>query len=172
MAPLLRRVMDGLYLLCVLLAGGAIVVISLVIPYGVWCRYVLNSAASWPEPMSILLSIVITLFGAAACYRMRIHMKVSLVVELFPKLGQRIINTIAELLVGGLGLFMAIWGLGLVQTTWNQVIAEFPLLRTGITYLPIPLGGAILVLFVIERLLIGPPRDPLVTNDAASALGH
>ncbi|MEO8559256.1 MAG: TRAP transporter small permease subunit, partial [Rhodospirillales bacterium] len=106
MASLFRRAMDLLYRLCVLLAGGAMVVISLVIPYGVYCRYVLNSAASWPEPMSILLSIVITLFGAAACYRMRIHMRVGLLVELFPALGQRLINTVAELLVGGLGLFM------------------------------------------------------------------
>lgn len=167
MASLLRRAMDGLYLLCVFLAGLSMVVISLVIPFGVYRRYVVNSAASWPEPMSILLAIVITLLGAAACYRMRIHMKVSLFVELLPPLGQRIINTLAELLVGALGLFMAIWGLGLVETTWNQVIAEFPLLRTGITYLPIPIGGAILVLFVIERLLLGPPADP-----AASAAGH
>ena len=28
------------------------------------------------------------------------------------------------------------------------------------TYLPIPLGGICLLLFVIERLLIGPPPDP------------
>jgi hypothetical protein len=26
-----------------------------------------------------------------------------------------------------------------------------------VTYLPIPLGGAILLMFVIERLAIGPP---------------
>jgi hypothetical protein len=28
-----------------------------------------------------------------------------------------------------------------------------------VTYLPIPLGGAILLLFVIERIAIGPPLD-------------
>ena len=174
MALLFRRAMDWLYLLCIVLAGGAMVVISIVIPYGVYCRYVLNSAASWPEPMSILLSIVITLFGAAACYRMRIHMRVSLVVELLPPLGQRIINTLAELLVGGLGLFMLLWGRELVGATWNQVIAEFPLLRTGITYLPIPIGGAILVLFVIERILLGPPVDQAKADaeSVAAVLGH
>lgn len=172
MASLLRRIMDGLYRLCILVAGLSIVVIALIIPFGVYRRYVLNSAASWPEPMAILLSIVITLFGAAACYRMRVHMKVGLFVALLPPIGRRIIDTLAELLVGALGLFMAIWGLGLVETTWNQVIAEFPLLRTGITYLPIPVGGAILVLFVIERLLLGPPPDPLARDPAASLAGH
>ena len=33
-------------------AGVCLVVITLIIPYGVFCRYVLNSAASWPPPGS------------------------------------------------------------------------------------------------------------------------
>jgi TRAP-type C4-dicarboxylate transport system permease small subunit len=169
MGSLFRCAMDGLYALSVFLAGFSMVVVAVVIPYGVFCRYVLNSAASWPEPMAILLSIVITLFGAAACYRMRIHMRVGLFVELLPRLGQRAINALAELLVGALGLFMAIYGLGLVQTTWNQTIAEFPVLSVGVTYMPIPLGGVIIVLFAIERLLLGPPLDGLAASTNA---GH
>jgi len=46
----LRRTMDVLYFACALLAGTAFVAISAVIPWGVFTRYVLNSAASWPEP--------------------------------------------------------------------------------------------------------------------------
>jgi TRAP-type C4-dicarboxylate transport system permease small subunit len=30
-----------------------------------------------------------------------------------------------------------------------------------VTYLPIPVGGAILFLFVVERLVIGPPPQPV-----------
>jgi TRAP-type C4-dicarboxylate transport system permease small subunit len=44
-----------------------------------------------------------------------------------------------------------------VETTWHQSIAEFPALAVGVTYLPIPVGGAVTLLFVIERALIGPP---------------
>lgn len=32
-------------------------------------------------------------------------------------------------------------------------------LSTGVTYLPIPIGGAILFLFVVEHLTLGPPPD-------------
>ena len=47
-----------------------------------------------------------------------------------------------------------------MATTWHQSIAEFPFLSVGVTYLPIPVGGAITLLFVLERVLIGPPaRD-------------
>jgi TRAP-type C4-dicarboxylate transport system permease small subunit len=54
-----RAAMDALYRFCVIVAGGALVLISAVIPWGVFTRYVLNSAASWPEPMAILLTIVL-----------------------------------------------------------------------------------------------------------------
>ena len=69
MAPIYRRLMDALYLACVAVAGTALVLISAVIPWAVFTRYVLNSAASWPEPTAILLMIVLTFIGAAACYK-------------------------------------------------------------------------------------------------------
>ena len=56
----LRAVMEALYRFCVAVAGSALVLISAVIPWGVFTRYVLNSAASWPEPAAVLLTIVAT----------------------------------------------------------------------------------------------------------------
>jgi TRAP-type C4-dicarboxylate transport system permease small subunit len=38
-----------------------------------------------------------------------------------------------------------------------------------VTYLPIPIGGAILLLFVLERLTIGPPPTPARPEHAAAA---
>jgi TRAP-type C4-dicarboxylate transport system permease small subunit len=64
---------------------------------------------------------------------------------------------VAELMMGLMGLFMAVWGIKLCETTWYQSIAEFPSLSVGVTYLPIPLGGLFLMLFVVERLTIGAP---------------
>jgi TRAP-type C4-dicarboxylate transport system permease small subunit len=56
MAGLFRRTMDALYLVCVIVGGTAFVLISAIIPWAVFTRYVLNSAASWPEPLAVLLS--------------------------------------------------------------------------------------------------------------------
>jgi TRAP-type C4-dicarboxylate transport system permease small subunit len=67
MALLYRKLMDALYLVCVFVAGSALVLISAVIPWAVFTRYVLNSAASWPEPTAVLLTIVLTFIGAAPC---------------------------------------------------------------------------------------------------------
>jgi TRAP-type C4-dicarboxylate transport system permease small subunit len=149
--------MDVLYWVCAAIAGSALVIISLVVPWGVYTRYVLDSAASWPEPMAILLSIVLTFFGAAACYRSGTHMRVTVLRDWLPRIPQRAVDLIAESLMALISLFMIVWGGKLVAATWHQSIAEFPALSVGVTYLPIPLGGAVTLLFVAERMLIGPP---------------
>ena len=46
------QAMEALYLACIVVSATALVAITLVIPYGVFMRYVLNSPASWPEPFS------------------------------------------------------------------------------------------------------------------------
>jgi TRAP-type C4-dicarboxylate transport system permease small subunit len=153
----LRAAMAALYLVCIGLAGSALVVISAVIPWGVYTRYVLNRAASWPEPMAILLTIVLTFFGAAACYRMGIHVAVTVGRDRLPPAWRRGVELLSEALVALVSLFMVVWGARLVAATWHQSIADFPFLAVGVTYLPIPLGGAITLIFVIERLTLGPP---------------
>jgi TRAP-type C4-dicarboxylate transport system permease small subunit len=157
MAHHYRRLMDLLYIVCSLLAGVSMVLISVVIPYSVYTRYIINQAASWPEPMSILLTIVLTFFGAAVCYRDSLHMRVRFFVGLMPPIAQQICDLASELLVAGVSLFMIKYGWGLCIATWNNTIDAFPALSVGVTYLPIPLGGAITLLFVAERLTIGGP---------------
>jgi TRAP-type C4-dicarboxylate transport system permease small subunit len=160
MSLIYRRAMDALYFACVLIAGIALVLISAVIPWAVFTRYVLNSAASWPEPMAVLLTIVLTFIGAASCYRRRQHMNVSFFVTMLPPPLRHLAELVAELLVGAMALFMLCYGAKLVDATWHNTIADFPFLSVGVTYLPIPIGGAFLLLFVIERVLLGMPPDP------------
>ena len=157
MAGQLRRAMDALYFVCVLIAGVALVLISAVIPWAVYTRYGHNSAASWPEPMAVLLTIALTFFGAAACYRLGAHMNVTVVTSLLPARLQRFCRLLVELLMTVVAMFMVFYGSELVKATWYNTIADFPFLSVGVTYLPIPISGAITLLFIIEHLAIGRP---------------
>lgn len=163
----LRRAFDVLYWCCIVLAGLALVLISAVIPWAVFTRYVLNSAASWPEPTAVLLTIIVTFIGSAACYRVGTHMNIGFFAKLMPLFVQRLLDLLTQGLVGAFGGFMVIWGARLVEATWHNSIADFPALSTGVTYMPIPIGGAVLVLFVVERLVLGPCPVP-----ASSDHGH
>lgn len=164
-----RKAMDALYLACVIVSGVSLVLISAVIPWAVYTRYVMDRASSWPEPMAILLTIVLTFFGAAACYRDGMHMRVTVITDRIPVPAQRLTALAAELLMALIALFMVIWGFGLVETTWHQTIDEFPFLRVGITYLPIPLGGLVTLIFVVEQLTIGRPEKGAAASHESAA---
>ena len=168
MAALFRRTMDYLYLLCVVVGCTALVLISAIIPWAVFTRYVLNSAASWPEPLAILLTIVLTFIGAAAAYRLNLHMNISYFADKLPPLPRRLLEIVVQLLMAMIALFMVIWGEKLVEVTWHNSIADFPFLSVGITYLPIPVGGLCLLLFIIERIFLGAPPDPIAHSETVS----
>ena len=146
------RAMDALNRACVFVAGACLVVITVIIPYGVFCRYVLNSAASWPEPMAVLLMIVLSFLSAVVCYREYLHIGVGLLPNALNGRSKVLLGWVIELCMLGTNVFMLWYGIKLIQVTWYQSIAEFPLLSVGVAYLPIPIGGAITLLFVIERL--------------------
>ena len=153
--------MNGLYILCVVVGCTALVLISAIIPWAVFTRYVLNSAASWPEPLAVLLTIVLTFIGAAAAYRLNLHMNVSYFADQLPARYRRMLDLVVQLLMALIAVFMIIWGALLVEVTWHNTIADFPFLSVGITYLPIPIGGICLLLFIIERIFLGVPPDPI-----------
>jgi TRAP-type C4-dicarboxylate transport system permease small subunit len=156
-ADLYRQAMNAAYFACVVIAGVALVLISAVIPWAVFTRYVLNSAASWPEPTAVLLTIWLTFFGAAACYRLGLHMSVTVGVDLLPKAWRRACALLVEVLMGVISIFMVVYGVRLVQATWLNTIADFPFLSVGLVYVAIPCGGALTLLFIVEHLIIGRP---------------
>jgi TRAP-type C4-dicarboxylate transport system permease small subunit len=161
MAATYRRTMDALYLACVVIGCIALALISAIIPWAVFTRYVLNSAASWPEPMAVLLTIVLTFIGAAAGYRLNLHMNVSFFADMLPARFRGLLDLIVQLLMALIAIFMIVWGSRLVEVTWHNTIADFPFLSVGVTYLPIPIGGACLLLFIVERIFLGLPPDPI-----------
>ncbi|WJR76402.1 TRAP transporter small permease [Bradyrhizobium sp. NP1] len=168
MAALFRRMMDALYLACVVVGVAAFVLISAIIPWAVFTRYVLNSAASWPEPLAVLLTIVLTFIGAAAAYRLNLHMNISYFADKLPKPWRALLDLVVQLLMALIATFMIVWGERLVEVTWHNTIADFPFLSVGVTYLPIPIGGVCLLLFVIERVLLGLPPDPIAHRQEAA----
>lgn len=161
-----QRLMEGLYLACIVISAVAVVVMTLIIPYGVVMRYLVLSPQSWPEPLSILLMIVFTFIGGAGVYRAQVHIRINALLDVVPAKIKAQMLYVSDLLMVLACLFMVGYGAMLVWTTWFQSIAEFPGLSVGITYLPIPVSGFITLLFVVEYLWIGaPPATSIIYQD-------
>ena|SRR5262245_17805993 len=146
------RAMDAIHAGCVFFAGLSLVIITLIIPYGVFTRYVLNSASSWPEPMAVLLMIVLSFLSAVVCYREYLHIAVGMLPAALTGVPRLLLGFIIEAGMLFTNLFMLWYGSKLVATMWYQSIAEFPVVSVGVSYLPVPIGGALTALFVIERM--------------------
>lgn len=165
------RAMEALYILCIVVAGFCMVVMTLIIPLGVFYRYVLNSALAWPEPAATIMMIYFSFIGGAAVYRANAHMAVTALINAVPEGARRAMNAIVHVCMLIVALFMVVYGAQLVQITWNQVIADFPWLRTGWTYMPIPICGVFTLLFLVERIWAGmPPPDSVMYSDAPMGL--
>lgn len=149
------RINDLLYRVCIGIAGLSVLVMTLIIPWGIFARYVLGSGSSWPEPTAILLMVVFTFFGAAASYRAGAHMAVSMAVDRMPAQTRKIAAIVVQVLMAIVCLFMAVKGFKLCSNTWNQFLGEMPGMRVGISYLPIPIGGVVTLIFVLEKLFLG-----------------
>jgi TRAP-type C4-dicarboxylate transport system permease small subunit len=128
---------------------------SLIIPWGVFTRYVLGTGSQWPEPIAILLMMVFTFIGAAAAYRANSHIAVTMLTDRLPGSSARISAWIVDALMLIMCAFVAWYGFKLCAGTMSQSVSELPWLPVGTTYASLPIGAAITLLFIIERAFIG-----------------
>jgi len=165
------QAMEWLYVVCIVLSGVALVVITAIIPLGVFMRYVMNSALSWPEPAAVALMVMFSFIGGAAVYRAKVHIAVEALLNAVSPRVKRVMGWGVDACVGVTALFMLGYGVRLCQTTWLQTMAEFPGLKQGIVYLPIPIAGALTLLFLLERVWVGdPPPTAIMYTDQAAEL--
>jgi len=166
-----RQAMEGLYLACIVLSGVALVVITLIIPLGVFMRYVMNAALSWPEPASVIMMVMFSFLGGAAVYRAKVHVAVEALLNAVSEKNRKIMLWGVDACMIATALFMLVYGAQLCITTWHQSISDFPGLSVGLTYMPIPLAGALTLLFIVERIWLGdPPKSDVMYSDQAAEL--
>jgi TRAP-type C4-dicarboxylate transport system permease small subunit len=131
----------------------------------------MNDPLQWPEPASVIMMVFFSFVGGAAVYRANQQIAVE---ALMRAVGPRSRTALqwgvhaCMLLVAG---FMLGYGVQLCQITWGNTIAEFPSLSVGVVYMPIPIGGLLTLLFIVEKMWLGePPKDDIMYSDAPTDL--
>lgn len=159
-----HRALDAVYLACIWVAGLSILGMSLIIPVGVFTRYVFGFGAQWPEPIAILLMVVFTFIGAAAAYRAGAHIAVAMLTDRLPPALRAAAAKAVDLLMVAVSIFMLWYGTKLSLETMGQSLAALPAIPVGLTYAPVPLGGLVTLLFVLERIVFGTQYDRAVVT--------
>ena len=166
-----RAAMEGLYLGCIVLSGTALVAITLIIPLGVFMRYAMNNPLSWPEPAAVVMMVMFSFIGGAAVYRANAQIAVEALLKAVGPKTRSAMTWGVHAYMALTGAFMLGYGVNLCVLTWYNTMAEFPDLRVGIVYMPIPLGGLLTLLFIAEKVWIGePPKSDIMYSDQATEL--
>lgn len=134
------------------IAAAGLVLMTLIIGWQVFGRYVLNSTPSWSEQAALTLMIWYVSLAAAAGVRQGFHIRIVALEEAVGPRTRKVMQVFSNSVVGLCGLAMLIWGGELVVRTWSHVVPSLGIPR-GLAYLGLPIAGALMALFSIERIL-------------------
>lgn len=170
MGRLYVRLMDRLYWLCIGIGALSLVAMTGLIATGVFLRYLFNHGAQFAEPCAIFFAIQLTFYGAAACLRAGVHLRLEILLKALPAAWAGRADRLIDLLLAGFAAYMVIWGISLAQTTWFQSYPEFQYVRVGLVYTAIPGAGFVTLLFLGESLFFRAARD--VHSRVRAPAGH
>jgi TRAP-type C4-dicarboxylate transport system permease small subunit len=90
-------------------------------------------------------------FAAAAGVREGFHIRITALQDAAPATLRKLMYRFSDVVVGLCGAAMIIWGMQLVIGTWNHIEPGLEI-RRGLVYLCLPISGALIVIFALERL--------------------
>lgn len=112
-------------------------------------RYLFNVTPGWTETISILLMNAAMMFGAAGGVRAGAHFGFTLGIDRLPRAASLVMHVLGQLLVGVLGIAIALYGFRLMAGTWAVKVAGAPLPQ-GLVYAPLFIGGLLIAVFAFE----------------------
>ena len=155
------RVCAVLARLALWVAAAGMIVMTAMVAWQIFARYVLNASPSWTEPASIMVMSWFIFLGAAVGVRENFHMGFDVLIHFLPASAGPWMRAISDVAILAFGIGMVIYGGQLTIQTWTAIIPVLHL-PGGFSYMPIVAGGVLMTLFALERLalrLAGVPVD-------------
>jgi TRAP-type C4-dicarboxylate transport system permease small subunit len=149
-----KGILDRLERLALIVAGLSLVAVVAVQAWQVFARYVLNNSPSWTEPLALVFIANTAMLGAAVGARRETHFGFPLLADAAPRPIRMACRAAARLAMIVLGAGLAVFGAILAKDSWGVAMAGAGL-PVGLRFAPVALGGALIAVFAIERLIRG-----------------
>lgn len=150
------------------LAGIALVAMTIIVAYQVFMRFVINSSPSWTEAGAIMLVTWFVFLGAAVGVREKFHMGFDVLIYVLPPSAKAWLRGISDVAIFAFAFGMVWYGGELAIRYWSTRIPVLGL-PTSFTYFPIVVSGFLMCLFAAERFLLrlaGEPVDEVAADPA------
>ena len=142
---------------CFLISAGLLVAICGIIGWQIFSRKILNDSPSWSEPLALLLLLFAVMLAAAAGVRTRLHIGLVWFRQKMAPAWQQRVQQLEALLIALLSIALLVYGWSMLATTWPYSLPGLPV-AMGLQYLPLVLGGGLMLFFAMERLFFTSSR--------------
>jgi len=149
----LQRGMDLLSNAAIGIAVVALLGLVAVQGWQVIARYVINDSPSWTEPVTVLLLTTAMSLGAASGVHTHRHFGFFLLADAVGPRLKKLLHALSPLVIAAIGAVMAYWGAVLLLDGLDIRIAGASMPQS-IGYLPLSIGGVLMVVFALYRLLL------------------
>ncbi|SFU37598.1 TRAP transporter small permease [Alicyclobacillus macrosporangiidus] len=134
------------------LGAYLMLVMVVIVFWQVFSRYVFHHTPAWSEEMVLTVMQWFGFISIAAGFRQQMHLRITFIVDRFPKWMQRGIDKAIDLLVVLYGCVLTVEGYRFTLLTWSSRLPVTGL-PNGLQYLVIPAAGALTVLYGLVHLL-------------------
>ena len=139
--------------LLVKVAAAGLLVVTAIIGWQVFGRYILNSSPSWTEQASLLLMIWYVFLAAAAGVWERFHIRIEILEQSWTEANRRRLRIAIHALVAMMGLALLAYGAILAWDVRVHVIPSLGISRAW-AYVVIPFAGLLIALFSLARIRV------------------
>ena len=127
-----------------------VVALAVVVFLQVFNRFVLKAPLAWSEDLAMLLFQWVAFLGAAVGVKRMRHFGIELVVRKLSEKSRRWIEILVPFIMGIVAVTMITEGYKLIQFNINRTYSSMDLSYIW-AYLPIPLSGVLIIIFLIEQ---------------------
>lgn len=150
--------------LCRVLTGSALVLLTVLMGYQVFGRYVMNDTPTWVDPLSLLFVMLIAFIGAGVGVYEHTHLSVVVLRKMVSSRVRFVMVLLTDLIMALFGAVMMWYGGLLTTFKWNT---QIPMIGwpEGFRTLPLTVCGGMVLIFSLghlARLLLG--RDHRVDS--------
>ncbi len=139
----LERILDGI-------TAAMIVMLTLLVSWQVFSRYVLNSSQFWAEETAVISLIWIGMLGAAGSIWSESHIGLTFFVDRLPQAVRVWVKALNDFLIAAFSAFLCYHGWLLVQRTMGGTWSSVPI-PIGYSYLIVPISAVFFTLFAVAR---------------------
>lgn len=138
--------------LCLKISVAGLLLITMAVLYQIFGRYVLNDSPAWTEIFSLVLVLYVTCFAAAVGVRDGRHIGMDSFLSLAPAPIRRVGEVIVYLGMVLFGLAMT-WGGSILSYEMAAYVNPGLPISQAWSYVPLALGGVLIALFAVERII-------------------